>query len=243
MNLIPFNFSGRAVRVVEIDGEPWFLARDVAEILGYTNPSRSINDHCKSVKLLKTTDSVVLNLPSRGAQIIPERDVYRLIMRSRLPQAEAFEEWVVGEVLPSIRKTGQYNAEAFNPDDLSRADILRLALDSEEKRLVLEKKVKEDEPKVSFYEQFANADGLYGLQNAARALGQRPNKFVQELKRKYLFYQGSSLVAKVAYIQRGLFEVKSTVVDDAARLRVFVTPRGLQYFAKQLGVSLEDHAA
>lgn len=108
--LIPFSFKGQEVRVIEKDGEPWFVAKDVAGLLGYANPSRSVSDHCKAVEILKTTDSVVLDIPSRGMQIIPERDLYRLIMKSKLPAAEEFEEWVVGEVLPSIRKTGSYAA-------------------------------------------------------------------------------------------------------------------------------------
>ncbi len=85
---------------------------DVAEVLGYANSSRSIQDHCKAAQILKSTDSVVLEIPPRGLQIIPERDVYRLVMRSKLPAAEQFEEWVVSEVLPQIRKTGSYGVAA-----------------------------------------------------------------------------------------------------------------------------------
>lgn len=90
------------------DGEPWFVAKDVALVLGYSNPNKAIQDHCKSPKLIKNNDSLGLKVPPRGLNIIPERDVYRLIMKSKLPQAERFEEWVVGEVLPSIRKHGGY---------------------------------------------------------------------------------------------------------------------------------------
>jgi prophage antirepressor-like protein len=105
-NIIPFNFHNNSVRVIEKDGDPWFIAKDVADLLGYANPLKAIRTHCKGVTETFT--------PTAGGQqevkIIPERDVYRLIMRSKLPEAEAFEEWVVGEVLPAIRKNGEYKA-------------------------------------------------------------------------------------------------------------------------------------
>lgn len=105
MNLTPFNFNGADIRVITDDqGEPWFIAKDVADLLEYANPHEAIRTHCKGVREMLT--------PSAGGdqvtKVMPERDVYRLVMRSRLPAAEAFEEWVVGEVLPAIRKTGSY---------------------------------------------------------------------------------------------------------------------------------------
>ncbi len=86
------------------------MARDVAVLLGYKEVGLAVRTHCKG--------GVKRTLPTAGGNqqvtIIPERDVYRLIMRSKLPSAEAFEEWVVGEVLPSIRKTGQYGKPAVS---------------------------------------------------------------------------------------------------------------------------------
>ncbi|MEI4521208.1 BRO-N domain-containing protein [Pseudomonas sp. CCNWLW23] len=105
MNLTPFNFSGAEIRVItDAQGEPWFVAKDVADLLEYSNPHEAVRTHCKGVREIL--------IPSAGGdqmtKVMPERDVYRLIMRSKMPAAEAFEEWVVGEVLPSIRKTGSY---------------------------------------------------------------------------------------------------------------------------------------
>ena len=102
--LISFDYMGNGVRTIEIDGEPWFVAADVARVLGYSNTSDAISKHCKGGRKTRYPSSGGL----QETTIIPERDVYRLIMRSRLPSAEAFEEWVVGEVLPTIRKTGKY---------------------------------------------------------------------------------------------------------------------------------------
>ena len=83
-----------------------FVGADVARIVGYVDTDKAIRMHCKSPKLFKPAKSSGLDFGPRGIKIIPERDLYRLVMRSKLPAAEQFEEWVVGEVLPSIRKNG-----------------------------------------------------------------------------------------------------------------------------------------
>jgi anti-repressor protein len=103
-------------------------------------------------------------------------------------------------------------------------------------------KIKADAPKVTYYDQFANADGAYGLQNAGRALNQGPRKFIQWLKQDYLFYEGSALLAYSQWVKSGLFEIKQTIVNEKARLRTYITPKGLQYLAKKLGVELEERA-
>ncbi|WAP61846.1 BRO family protein [Pseudomonas fortuita] len=143
-----FNFEGFDVRVVLVDGEPWFSARDVAEGLGYSNPQKAVRDHCKSPRPAGVNDSFTLG-PS--ANIIPERDVYRLVMRSKMPQAERFEEWVVSEVLPSIRRTGGYTAPA-QPADLSKLEILQMALESEKARVLLTVQVEAQAKKIDHLE-------------------------------------------------------------------------------------------
>ena len=100
-------------------------------------------------------------------------------------------------------------------------DHLRMQVNAAKTQLL------EAKPKIDAYDQLMNTDGLYGLQNAARALGARPNMFIRWLKQTYLFYQGTALVARAAYRERELFEVKSTIVDEKARLSTFVTPKGL----------------
>jgi prophage antirepressor-like protein len=111
-----FEFDGMQVRVVVLEGEPWFVGRDVAGALGYENLSRDIQRHCNHAKTLKGTESEPLTDSPRGVLIIPESDVYRLIMRSNLPEAERFQAWVTEEVLPSIRKTGGYGKTNPGPD-------------------------------------------------------------------------------------------------------------------------------
>jgi prophage antirepressor-like protein len=132
-NLIPFDFKGNQVRVAITEkGVPWFVARDVAEILGYANTSKAIEDHCKkakSLKLLNNNETLLLleikDLRS-DTKFIIESDVYRLVMRSQLDEAEEFQDWVVDDVLPSIRKTGSYSIRPKTALELAREQVILL---------------------------------------------------------------------------------------------------------------------
>lgn len=100
-----FAFDSQAVRVVMVDGEPWFVGKDVAEVLGYADANKAVRDHCKGEpkrRPLQTPGGL------QEVRIISEPDMLRLIVGSKLPAAERFERWVFEEVLPSIRKTGAY---------------------------------------------------------------------------------------------------------------------------------------
>lgn len=97
------------MRAIMRDGEPWFVANDVALALGYAVPKDAVAQHCKYVELFKGGESTPLTSSPRGIGIIPESDVYALIFRSNLPKAEEFRRWVCEEVLPAIRKTGSYS--------------------------------------------------------------------------------------------------------------------------------------
>ena len=92
------------IRTTEIDGKPYFVGTDVAKALGYSNPRKAILDHCKGVTKRDTPTSSGI----QSMSYINEGDLYRLIMKSKLPSAEKFESWVMDEVLPAIRKTGSY---------------------------------------------------------------------------------------------------------------------------------------
>lgn len=131
------NAAFGSVRVVMREGEPWFVASDVAKALGFVNPSDAVNRHCK--KSVKTPFNVIHEDGNNPVQvnIIPESDLYRLIMRSNLPTAEAFQDWVTEEVLPSIRKTGQYSVAV--PKTLPEA--LRAYADEVERRVCVEKEL------------------------------------------------------------------------------------------------------
>ena len=113
------------IRVMEIDGEPWFVGKDVAEILGYTNPSKALIDHIDAED--KLNNESLSSLGQRGGWLINESGLYSLILSSKLPTAKQFKKWVTGEVLPSIRKTGLYAVdELLNNPDLMIAAMERL---------------------------------------------------------------------------------------------------------------------
>lgn len=111
-DLAIFSFHEKQVRTVLIDNVPYFVGNDVATLLGYKVPNNAITKHCKGATLFRgVIDS--MGRP-QDSLVIPERDVYRLIMKSKLPEAEKFEEWVVSEVIPSIRKDGEYKIKPLS---------------------------------------------------------------------------------------------------------------------------------
>lgn len=105
-----------SIRTLEIDNKPYFCGSDVASALGYSNVRDAISRHCKGVVKHDTPTSSGIQLMS----YIPEGDIYRLIVRSKLPTAERFESWVFDEVLPSIRKHGAYitGQETLSPEEI-----------------------------------------------------------------------------------------------------------------------------
>ncbi len=221
-----FNFEGTQVRVIlDEKGKPWFIASDVATILGYrltTNATRILDQDEKDIRNVNT---------SRGLQkmlIINESGLYSLTFASRKTEAKKFKKWVTSEVLPAIRETGSYGHKIdFNDTKLLQS----LLLNYTDKVLKLEDKLATNQPKVSFYDEFINSDGLYNLQNAARALGCNPNLFINSLKKYHLFYQGNALVPRQRYRTQGLFVVKSNIINNHVRYQTYITAKGLQYFA------------
>lgn len=128
--LIPFQFESSLVRVVIVDGVPMLSARDVALVLGYTNPSKAYQDHCKSLKKLSYNELLELKWVSpntQGEYVIPKSDVLRLVIKSTKQEAEQFERWVFEDVLPSIIDTGSYflpNSSVSSIHELTNAMII-----------------------------------------------------------------------------------------------------------------------
>lgn len=109
-NITPYRFEGANVRALEIAGEPWFVGRDVADVLGYKDPVNAIKQHCRGVAKYHPIQDALARL--QETRLISESDMLRLVVNSTLPAAERFERWVFEDVLPSIRKTGSYHAKA-----------------------------------------------------------------------------------------------------------------------------------
>lgn len=159
-----FAYAGQQVRTVVVDGEPWFVAKDVAAVLGYVNAADAISKHCKGVANhypLATAGG------TQSARIISEPDMLRLIVNSKLPSAERFERWVFEEVLPTIRRTGQFGSVV--PTTL--AEALELAAVEARRIEALEAQAAVDAPKVAAYDALMDADGFYTMEAVAK-LGQ-----------------------------------------------------------------------
>lgn len=106
--LIPFSFESHEVRAFNIDGNPWFVGKDVCDVLGYANAADAIKQHCRGVaKYYPIVDRLGR---TQEVRIINEPDLYRVIVGSNKPEAERFEAWVFEDVLPTIRQTGRYEA-------------------------------------------------------------------------------------------------------------------------------------
>lgn len=136
-----------------------------------------------------------------------------------------------------LRRQAETGGHRFEiPRTLGEA--LRLAADQQDQIERQREQIEADKPKTGFFDRFINADGLYGLQNAARALNCRPNLFIRWLKENFMFYQGTALVPRVQFIQMGVFEVKSEIVDDKARPRSFITPKGFEYLSTKVPASI-----
>lgn len=171
-----FNFDDQDVRIiVDENGNPWFCAKDVCKALGYSKPSNAVSQHCVSKGTLKQgtpTSSGIQELT-----YIDERNLYRLVMRSKLESAERFQDWVCGEVLPTIRKTGGYGKQQPIAIPQTLPEALRLAADLAEKNQKLLEEQKINAPKVDFCDQVVADNGSMTITRAAKVIGYPPRKF------------------------------------------------------------------
>ncbi|WP_306542147.1 BRO-N domain-containing protein [Phascolarctobacterium faecium] len=150
------------VRVIERNNEPWFVGKDVAEVLGYSNPRKALSDHVKG------THKGVTNCDTLGGKqqltIIDEAGLYSLVLRSKLPAAEDFQEWVVAEVIPSIRKTGKYIApKQQTAIQQQRVEAMLLNAKSRQSKLWLTIAEKTDIPEYKHICQQKAAEALSGV--------------------------------------------------------------------------------
>ena len=249
MELIPFTYAQNSVRLIEDGGQILFCGKDVASILGYKDATNALKLHCRGVvKHHPIVDSLGR---SQSARFITEPDLYRLITRSKLPEAEKFERWVFEEVLPSIRARGGYLTPDAVEKALSDPDfIIRLATELKEergKRAQLEKLAQANAPKVVFADAVASAETDILIGDLAKILrgngvdtGQR-RLFEWMRENGYLIKQrGSSWnMPTQKAMDMGLFRVKESVVTHAdghttVNRTTKVTGRGQTYFVNKL---------
>lgn len=153
-----------SVRTVTIDGKPWFVANDVARALGYKRPADAVTTHCKgSVKRRYLTEG-----GEQEVKMIPEGDIYRLIVKSHLPKADEFERWVFEEVIPSIRQNGGYimNQDQMTPEQIV-ANALIVANNIIEQK---NKQIEEMKPKADFFDAVADSKTAISMNEVAKVL-------------------------------------------------------------------------
>lgn len=211
------------IRTVEIDNEPWFVGKDVAVILGYSNPQKAIRDHIDEDDRT-VNESFTVN--GTAIALINESGLYSLVLSSKLPTAKKFKRWVTSEVLPSIRKHGAYLTQETlqealcNPDTLFQ--IVSSLKEESDKRKALEAKNSELEvamtiaaPKVEYYEELCARGALTGIYETAKLLGVPPRKFTEDLvKHHYLFRNKKGVLMPCEDKNNGLFEVKEVFSDN-----------------------------
>ncbi len=227
------------IRTITIDGEPWFVGKDVAEVLGYSNPSKALIDHVDEED--KLNNESLSSLGQRGGWLINESGLYSLIISSKLPSAKAFKRWVTADILPAIRKTGGYVNDTaqfidsyFGQLDSAQKHALTMIL-NESKRMTAQ--LKEQTPKVDFYDTFVSSDKCTGLRVTAKELGVSEREFVKFLiDEKYLYRTPSKQLLPYAKKSNdGLFEIKDYYTrSDFVKPQVFFTPQGKQFFYEKL---------
>ena len=244
-----FEFKGASLRALTDEaGEPWFVAKDACDILGIdTNHLREALDDDEITNL---RNSEVWNQPGRAPLIISEPGLYKLIMRSRKPEAKEFQRWVTHEVLPQIRRTGGY---IHTTDTDSEEDILAKAVLVAQKtiehknRQIAEKdaQIKVLEPKALFADAVAASDGTCLVGELAKMLRQNglnigQNRLFEILRQDgYLGKTGSNRnVPTQKAMDLGLFRIKETAITHSdghvtINRTAKVTGKGQRYFIER----------
>lgn len=168
-----FNFENNQLRTLLINDEPWFLGKDVADILEYTNTAKAIRDHVDEED--KLTERIVLSGQNREVIFINESGLYSLVLSSKLPSAKRFKRWVTSEVLPQIRKTGSYATPQLTGEELMAKALI-------EAKSVLErqnKQIIEMKPKALFADTVAASDSSILVGQEAKLISQSGCKMGQ----------------------------------------------------------------
>ena len=231
-----------AIRTLEISGEPWFVGKDVAEVLGYSNPQKAVRDHIDD-------DDKTLNesFTVNGTQgvLINESGLYSLILSSKLPNAKAFKKWVTSEVLPAIRKHGLYATDELldNPDlIIQMASKLK---EEREARKALEAENKQMQPLALFARSVSASHTSILIGELAKLIKQNGVDIGQKRLFDWLREQGflmksgsSKNMPTQRSMEQGLFEIKESSYINSEGVTVVtkttkVTGKGQIYFVNK----------
>lgn len=232
-----FNFEKHEVRTMLINNEPWFVGKDVAEVLGYANASKALKDHVEDED--KVNNDSLSSLGQRGGWLINESGLYSLILSSKLPSAKKFKRWVTSEVLPALRKTGQYQVK-----ELSGQELMAKALIEAQSVLAAKDKVIEEmKPKVVFADAVATSHTSILVGELAKILKQ--NGIDMGQKRLFAWLREKGYLIKrqgtdynmptQKAMELGLFEIKEGSYVNGSGVNITtktpkVTGKGQQYF-------------
>ena len=244
--IIKFEFDGNDVRTMQINGEAWFVGKDVATVLGYARTADAVRKH------VDEEDRGVSNLATPSGEqsmtIINESGLYSLIISSKLPAAKKFKRWVTSEVLPAIRKHGVYmtdaKAEAIVTDKSALADLLQQAADQLKEKDIL---IEELKPKALFADSVAASKSTVLVGELAKILrgngvdigANRLFKWMRE--NGYLINRKGSdwNMPTQRAMDMGLFKIKETTINHSNGVTTVsktpkVTGKGQQYFINKL---------
>lgn len=205
------------LEILSIEGKEWFPAIQVAEILGYANPRDAISRHTKLKGVVN--HDVLSNGGVQSKKFIDEGNLYRLITRSKLPQADEFEEWVFEDVLPSIRKHGLYATDNVIEQTIQNPDYIIHVLTEFKKeregRLVAEQQVNELKPKATYYDLVLQNKSLLSVSKIAKDYGMSArslNKLLHSLGVQYK--QGDIWLLYAKYQDKGYTHTSTYALDE-----------------------------
>lgn len=231
------------IRTLNIDGEPWFVGKDITSVLGYSNSSKALIDHVDEEDKLNNVS--LSSLGQRGGWLINESGMYSLILSSKLPSAKAFKHWVTAEVLPSIRRNGAYlTAEMLHKtmsDPRELAKLLNTLADEQEKRQKLEEENAFLTVKARYYDQILNSKNAVPVTQIAKDYGMSAvafNKLLHELRIQFPIRNSWVLYAEYAdknYTQSKTYQIG----EDKSVMHTCWTQAGrlfLYQFLKERGI-------
>ena len=234
-SLITFeNMEFGKLTVMEKDGEFFFIGKEVAEKLGYSNTRDALVRH---VDIDDKADVVFHDGRQRRSMVsINESGLYSLILSSKLLQAKEFKKWITTEVLPSIRKNGGY---IKNQEKMSNEEILANVVLLANHLIAQKEKIIEDlEPKAKYFDELVDNNLLTNFRNTAKELHIPQKVFIQFLLEKELIYRDKkNRLLPYAKNNKGYFEVKEWCRNDndAVGIQTFVTPKGRHFLLLLIG--------
>ncbi|HEM4768954.1 BRO family protein [Streptococcus suis] len=231
-----YNFHGQEVRTLTIDNEPYFVGKDVAEILAYKEPNKAITRH------VDEEDRTKHPIPTKGgtqdSYIINESGLYSLILSSKLPQAKEFKRWVTSEVLPAIRKHGMFATdELLDNPDFAIATLQKLKEEREERKrlevvnsqLAVENQIMQ--PKAQYFDDLVDRNLLTNFRDTAKMLKVKQKEFIDFLlSKKYIFRDKKGKLMPYQQYNNSLFEIKESKGVDWEGVQTLITPRGRETF-------------